>query len=81
MQRQIVIRDAWGSAVAHCTGPAAGGACPRVAVGEVVFCAGRTVEPDRAGHPVAYRVAEGELTCPVTEALALAATSDTARVA
>jgi hypothetical protein len=78
MQCQIVIRDAWGAAKAHCSGPTPAGACPRVGVGETVPCAGSTIAPDRPGAWLPYKVPDAEVTCPVTTALALAGSPDTA---
>ncbi|HZS15282.1 MAG TPA: hypothetical protein VFC09_11850 [Candidatus Dormibacteraeota bacterium] len=77
MKRDIVIRDAWGVAMAHCSGPAPSGACPRVGVGETVPCAGHTIVPDRPGAWLPYKVPDSEVSCPVTAALALAGSPDT----
>src|SRR5690349_19824479 len=38
MERRVVIRDAWGRDMAHCTGPASDGRCPRLEIGETVPC-------------------------------------------
>lgn len=76
MERHIVIRDAWGRTMAHCTGPTADGHCPRVGTGELVACAGRVIASEMDGGSIPFRVREDELTCPVTGALALAGSPD-----
>lgn len=80
MERRIVIRDAWGRDMAHCTGPASDGRCPRVEIGETVPCAGSTIAPDGAVRSVRYTVRVDEVTCPVTIGLAQAGSPDAARV-
>jgi len=80
MERQIVIRDSWGRTMAHCTGPAPDGRCPRVEIGETVPCAGCTIAPDGAAPAVRYTVGADEVSCPVIIGMALAGTPDTARV-
>ncbi len=81
VERHIVIRDSWGAAMAHCSGPTPDGRCPRAAFGAVVPSAGRSVAVDTAGRTVAYAGPEQEVSCPVTVALAMATSPDSGRVA
>ena len=76
MKRYIVIKDAAGEVTGACDGPDACGRCPHVAVGDVVPCAGQTVTPDGPGAWLPYAVPGAATVCPVTMALALAASPD-----
>ena len=76
MKRYIVIRAADGEVVGECAGPDARGQCPRVALGEVVPCAGQSLTADGHGSWLPYAVPGDETTCPVALALALAASPD-----
>lgn len=76
MKQYIVIRAADGEVVGECAGPDAHGLCPQVALGEVVPCAGCTLAAGGHGSWLPYAVAHGETTCPVTLALAYAASPD-----
>lgn len=76
MKRYIVIRAADGGILGECAGPDSRGMCPLVALGEVVPCAGLSLTADGHGSWLPYAVPGGETTCPVTMALALAASPD-----
>lgn len=76
MNQYIVIREAAGEVVGQCTGADARGMCPRVAPGEVVPCAGHVLKTNGHGSWLPYAVPAGEVVCPVTMALALAASPD-----
>ncbi len=76
MRGHIVIRDMTGRLVGRCDGPAPRGACPRVAMGDVVPCAGDSLAPDGPGRRLPYAVAPGETMCPITSALVLAGSPD-----
>lgn len=62
--------------VGHCRGPAADGSCPRVAIGEVIACAGCIVAPAGSPRRVAYPVGAQMTLCPQTLAAALAVPCD-----
>jgi len=66
-----------GAEVARCAGPRPDGACPRVAVGAVLPCAGCLLVPAGAELSAAYPVAGQMTLCPVTLALAMAVSPDT----
>lgn len=75
---ELVMRDpVTGDVVSRCNGPRADGACPRVAVGEVLPCAGCILAPANAGSAAGYPVSTQMTLCPVTLALAVAVTPDT----
>jgi hypothetical protein len=58
-------------------GPAADGSCPRVAIGDVLPCAGHALMPAGSGAGAQPYAVSGQATlCPVTLAAALAVTSD-----
>jgi hypothetical protein len=67
--------------VGSCTGPSADGACPRVAVGGVIPCAGFAIVPREASDDRAYTVSPQMTLCPRTVAEALAVPSDSAFMA
>lgn len=73
---EVVIRDpVSGEIIARCYGPLRDGGCAAVDAGAEVACAGLTVAPANAdGTP--YPVPAGSTACPVTWALALAASPD-----
>lgn len=74
----LVMRDPdTGDEVDRCAGPKADGSCPRVAVGEVLPCAGCILEPRGADLDEGYPVTAHMTMCPVTLALAMAVTPDT----
>ena len=62
--------------VGNCAGPSADGACPRVAVGGVIPCAGFAIIPAGASDDRAYTVSPQMTLCPRTVADALAVPSD-----
>lgn len=78
MEQTLRILDAEsGEEVQRCTGPAADGSCPRVALGDILPCAGHALAP--ATSPPSsqpYAVAGTATLCPVTLAAALAVASD-----
>jgi len=70
-----IIDEATGSEVQRCAGPAPDGSCPRVAVGELLPCAGHALAPEGSpGQP--YAVPGQATLCPVTLAASLAVSSD-----
>lgn len=77
MKQCIVIRAAEGDVLGECAGPDPRGVCPLVTPGHVVPCAGHTLTPNGHGSWFPYAVAGDETVCPVTLALALAASPDT----
>lgn len=72
----LVASDPTTHAVAwNCQGPDERGACPRVAIGEMVPCIGLWLaNPDALSNP--YTVPKGMTLCPVTLTHALAVASD-----
>ena len=70
-----ILDEVTGSQLQRCNGPAPGGSCPRVAIGDLLPCAGHALAPEgSSGQPYAV---SGEATlCPVTLAVALAVASD-----
>ncbi|MBV8194360.1 MAG: hypothetical protein JOY80_02410 [Candidatus Dormibacteraeota bacterium] len=72
-----ILDEVTGSEVQRCTGPASDGSCPRVAIGDLLPCAGHALMPERStGQP--YAVSGQATLCPVTLAAALAVDSDSA---
>lgn len=72
----VILDEKDGSVIGRCTGPAADGSCPRVAVGELVPCAGTELVSPGAGAMHPYDVPASMTVCPVTLANMLAVTSD-----
>lgn len=72
----VILDEEDGSVIGRCTGPAPDGSCPRVAVGELVPCAGAELVAGgvTGGHP--YDVPSSMTVCPVTLANMLAVSSD-----
>ena len=67
-----------GEEVQRCAGPAADGSCPRIAIGDLLPCAGHALAPETtAPGSQPYPVAGTATLCPVTLAAALAVASDT----
>jgi hypothetical protein len=66
------------SELARCLGPAPDGSCPRVAVGDLIPCAGHAVIAGRAAHPHPYAVSGRATLCPITLATILTVESDAA---
>jgi hypothetical protein len=62
--------------VGSCAGPSSDGACPRVAVGGVILCAGFAILPEGASDDRTYTVSPQMTLCPRTVAEALAVPSD-----
>lgn len=62
--------------VGRCHGAAPDGSCPRVAIGQVIACAGCTVAPAGAPRQMAYAVGSQMTLCPQTLAAALAVPAD-----
>lgn len=82
MVREILIlAPGTHAVVGSCGGPSADGACPRVAIGEMIPCAG--YELARSGAPGAslYEVSPHMTLCPLTVAEALAVHSDSTLIA
>jgi hypothetical protein len=73
----FILDEATRREVQRCTGPAADGSCPRVAIGDVLPCAGHALMPAGSGASAQpYAVSGQAMLCPVTLAAALALTSD-----
>ena len=82
MEREILIlAPGTHGVVGSCVGPSPDGACPRVAIGEMVPCAGYELAPAgvRNGRP--YEVSPRMTLCPLTVAEALAVQSDSTLIA
>ena len=71
-----ILDEEDGSVIGRCTGPAADGSCPRVAVGELVPCAGAELLTAGGIDGKPYDVASSMTLCPVTLASMLAVSSD-----
>jgi len=72
----VILDEKDGSLIGRCTGPAADGSCPRVAVGELVPCAGTELVSLGGGEDRPYDVPGTMTVCPVTLANMLAVSSD-----
>jgi len=82
MERDIVILDPVSRGViGGCAGPSADGACPRVAIGGIIPCAGYALVPAGARDAQPYTVSSQMTMCPRTVAEALAVASDSALIA
>ena len=76
MEREILIlAPGTHGVVGSCRGPSADGACPRVAIGEMIPCAGYALALSGARDARPYEVPRMTL-CPLTVAQALAVQSD-----
>lgn len=64
-----------------CAGPSADGACPRVAIGGIIPCAGYALIPSGAPDASPYTVSPHMSLCPQTVAEALCVPSDSAFMA
>ncbi|MBV8529434.1 MAG: hypothetical protein JOZ75_14080 [Candidatus Dormibacteraeota bacterium] len=72
-----IIDEATGAQVQQCTGPLPDGSCPRVAIGDILPCAGHGLAPAASGAGAQPYAVPGQATlCPVTLAAALAVASD-----
>jgi hypothetical protein len=82
MEREIVIlAPGTHRVVGSCSGPSANGACPRVAIGEMIPCAGYELALSGARDTRPYEVSPRMTLCPVTVAEALAVESDSTLIA
>lgn len=73
----LILEGATGRETDRCTGPAADGSCPRVAIGDILPCAGCVLAlAVDGGEAVPYPVSRQATLCPVTVAAALAVTPD-----
>jgi hypothetical protein len=82
MEREILIFDPeTDGVVSSCSGPCADGACPRVAIGEMVPCAGYGLALAGARDTRPYAVSPRMTLCPLTVAAALAVQSDSTLIA
>lgn len=76
-----ILDQATGVQVQQCTGPLPDGSCPRVALGDIVPCAGHAVVPALAAPGTQAHAVPGLATgCPVTLAAMIAIASDAAFV-
>jgi hypothetical protein len=82
MEREILIfdRETHG-VVSSCGGPSADGACPRVAIGDMVPCAGYGLAISGTRDTRPYEVSPRMTLCPLTVAEALAVQSDSTLIA
>lgn len=71
-----ILDEATGAEVQRCAGPLPDGSCPRVAIGDILPCAGHALIPERAAGGQAYAVPGTATLCPVTLAAALTIASD-----
>lgn len=69
------------SVVGSCSGPSANGACPQVAIGEVIPCAGYELALSGARDARPYEVSLRMTLCPLTVAEALAVQPDSTLIA
>ncbi len=75
----LILDEATAREVQRCIGPAADGSCPRVAIGELLPCAGHALtHAETVGAAQPYAVSGQATLCPVTLAAALAVASDSA---
>jgi hypothetical protein len=74
----LILDPATNHLVGGCGGPSLDGACPRVAVGGIIPCAGYAIVPAGAGSARPYTVSPQMTLCPRTVAEALAVPSDCA---
>ncbi|HVC41524.1 MAG TPA: hypothetical protein VND54_06070 [Candidatus Saccharimonadales bacterium] len=82
MEREILILDpGTHNVVGSCSGPSANGACPRVAIGEMVPCASYELALSGARDARSYEVSPRMTLCPLTVAEALAVQSDSTLIA
>ncbi|HEY8676174.1 MAG TPA: hypothetical protein VIO13_09450 [Candidatus Dormibacteraeota bacterium] len=82
MEGNILILDlVTDGVVGGCGGPSADGACPRVAIGGIIPCAGYALVPAGARDARPYTVSSQMTLCPRTVAEALAVASDSALIA
>ena len=72
----LVLDESSSEVTQRCNGPSPDGSCPRVAIGELLPCAGHLLVPEGARAATPYAVAGRATLCPVTLAAALAVTSD-----
>ena len=73
----LILDEVSGVEVQRCTGPAADGSCPRVAIGDIIPCSGHALVPAGAHTTHPYAVSGQATLCPLTVAQALAVTPDT----
>ena len=82
MERDTLLLDLVTHRIAGgCGGPSADGACPRVAIGGIIPCAGYAIVPVGARDARPYTVSPQMTLCPRTVAEALAVPSDSALIA
>ena len=82
MERELLILNpGTHGVIGSCVGPAADGACPRVAIGQMVPCAGYELAPAGVRHVRPYEVSPQMTLCPLTVAQALAVESDSTLIA
>ena len=72
----LILDESSHEVTQRCTGPAPDGSCPRVAIGDILPCAGHLLVPEDAAGGTPYAVAGQATLCPVTLAAALAVNSD-----
>lgn len=71
-----ILDEETGGEVQRCTGPLPDGSCPRVAIGDILPCAGHALIPAAAAGGQPYAVSGQATLCPVTLAAAIAVASD-----
>ncbi len=74
----LILDDMTGAEIQRCAGPSPDGSCTRVAIGDILPCAGHALMPARAAVGAQPYGVSGQATlCPVTVAAALAIPPDT----
>lgn len=82
MERELLIlAPGTHGVVGSCGGPSVGGGCPRVAIGEVIPCAGYELALSGSRNARPYEVSPRMTLCPLTVAEALAVQSDSTLIA
>ena len=77
-----ILEGGTGRETDRCTGPAADGSCPRVAIGDILPCAGCVLAPAVIGpEALPYEVSRRATLCPVTLAAAMGVAPDNLFVA
>jgi hypothetical protein len=74
----VILNPVTHGIVGRCGGPSVDGACPRVAVGGIIPCAGYALVPSGPRDARSYTVSPQMTLCPRTVAEALAVPSDSA---
>ena len=71
-----LLDESTGDEIRRCAGPAPDGSCPRVAIGDVLPCAGHVIVLATGEGTIPYQVSRQATLCPVTIAASLAVAPD-----